>query len=124
MQVGQASTVLAGITSAQRTGSGNLGRGTGGSRGILERGEKALHGLGGQVLVVVIVDLDHGGVDASAEALDLNVGEKTVLGGVARGNAEVLVDCLHDGVTAAATELAGSLKEKTQISNRPGKFGR
>lgn len=105
-EVSQTSAVLAGIAAAERAGRG--GRGTG-SGGFLECGEEGLDGLWGQVLVVVVVDLDHGGVDAGAQALDLDVGEEAVLGGVAGGNAEVLVDSLDDGVGAAAAELAGGL---------------
>jgi hypothetical protein len=53
--------------------------------------------------------LDHGGVDTGTKALNLDVGEEAVLGGVAGGNSEVLVDGLDDGVGAAAAELAGGL---------------
>lgn len=63
--------------------------------------------LGGQVLVVVVVDLDHGRVDAGAEALDLEVGEEAVGRRLALLDAEVLLDRLDDGVGAAAAELAG-----------------
>lgn len=66
-------------------------------------------GLGGEILVVVVIDLDHGGVDAGAEALDLEEGEEAVLGGLATLDAQVASDGLDDGVGAAAAELAGSL---------------
>lgn len=111
MQVGETSAVLAGIASAQRARGRNLGGGTGAGsgRGLLQGSEEGLDGLGGQVLVVVVVDLDHRGVDAGAKALDLNVGEEAVLGGVAGGDAEVLVDGLDDGVATAAAKLARGL---------------
>lgn len=113
-KVGQASAVLTGVTAAQRTGGGNLGGGAGASCAgrVLQSSEKGLDGLGGQVLVVVVIDLDHGGVDAGTQALDLDIGEKAVVGGVAGGDSEVLVDGLDDGVGAAAAELAGGLKTK------------
>lgn len=109
-EVGQTGAVLAGAAPAQRAGGGCLG--TGGGR-LLKRGEQGLDGLGGQVLVVVVVDLDHGGVDTGTQALDLDVGEETVLGGVAGGDAEVLVDGLDDSVGAATAELAGGLDRES-----------
>lgn len=105
-EVSQTGAVLAGAASAQRAGFGSLGTGSG---GLLECGEEGLDGLWGQILVIVVVDLDHGGVDAGSQAFDLDVGEEAVLGGVAGGNAEVLVDSLDDGVGAAAAELAWGL---------------
>lgn len=74
-----------------------------------QRGQQALGGLGRQVLVVVVVDLHHGRVDAGAEALDLDEGEEPVRGRVARLDAQALLDRLDDGVGAAAAELAGCL---------------
>lgn len=111
VQVGETSAVLAGIAAAQWAGSRDLGGGTGagGGSGLLQGSEESLDGLGGQVLVVVVVDLDHGGIDAGAQALDLNVGEEAVLSCVAGGDTEVLVDGLDDGITTAATELARGL---------------
>lgn len=105
-EVGQTGAVLAGAASGQWARLGGLGAGGG---GFLERGEESLDRLRGQVLVVVVVDLDHGGVDASTQAFDLDVGEEAVLGGVAGGDTEVLVDGLDDRVGAAAAELAGGL---------------
>lgn len=113
LQVGQTSAVLASVTATQRSGGWDLGAGSGG--GLLECGQKGLNGLGGQVLVVVIVDLDHGGVDTGTQALNLDVGKEPVLSSVAGGDAEVLVDSLDDGVAAAASELAGGL-ERSQSS--------
>ena len=60
----------------------------------------------GEVLVVVVVDLDHGRVDAGAEALDLADGEKLVVGHAADADAKVLLAGRHDLVTAS--EPAGS----------------
>ena len=59
----------------------------------------------GEVLVVVVVDLDHGRVDAGAEALDLADGEELVVGHAADADAKVLLAGRHDLV--AASEPAG-----------------
>lgn len=112
-EAGQTGAVLAGVAAGHWARLGELGAGGG---GFLERGEEGLDRLRGQVLVVVVVDLDHGGVDASTQALDLDVGEEAILGGVARGDAEVLVDGLDDRVGAAAAELAGGLGEETVVN--------
>lgn len=107
-QVGQTGTVLTGIAAAQRAWSRDLSAGSGGR--ILEGCQNGLDGLGGQVFVIVIVDLDHWGVDASSQALDFDECKETVFGGVAGGDSKVLSDSLDDRGTTAATELAGSLK--------------
>ena len=59
----------------------------------------------GKVLVVVVVDLDHGRVDTGAEALDLADGEELVVGHAADADAKVLLAGRHDLV--AASEPAG-----------------
>ena len=59
----------------------------------------------GEGLVVVVVDLDHGRVDAGAEALDLADGEELVVGHAADADAKVLLAGRHDLV--AASEPAG-----------------
>lgn len=74
---------------------------------MLESIEQRLSGLVGQILVEVVVDLDHGGVCASTQALDFGHGEKAVLGGLAMVDAEGVLARLHDGVAVA--EHAGSL---------------
>lgn len=107
-QVGEAGRVLAGVAAGERASLGDL---AGGGAG-LEVLEQLDDRLGGQVLVVVVVDLDHGGVDAGTETLDLDEGEETVSGGLALLDAEVLLDGLDNDVGAAATELAGSLYTK------------
>lgn len=104
--------VLAGIPPRQGTGLGQLLLVDLARRGVdagLERLEQLHRGLGGQVLVVLVVDLDHGRVDAGAQALDFDEGEKAVGGGLALLNAEVGLDGLDDGVGAAAAELARGL---------------
>jgi len=108
LQVGQAGAVLAGVAPAQRARGGDLRDSSGG--GVLKSCQEGLDGLGSQVFVVVIVDLDHGGVDASAQALDFDVCEEAVFSGVAGGNSEVLGDGLDDRGTTAATELAWGLE--------------
>ena len=59
----------------------------------------------GEVLVVVVVDLDHGRVDAGAEALDLANGEELVVSHATDADAKVLLAGRHDLV--AASEPAG-----------------
>ena len=59
----------------------------------------------GEVLVVVVVDLDHGRVDAGAEALDLADGEELVVSHATDADAKVLLAGRHDLV--AASEPAG-----------------
>ena len=59
-----------------------------------------------EIFVVVIIDLDHGRVDASSEALDLADGEELVVGHLAGSNSKVLLACSHDLITA--TQPAGS----------------
>merc|ERR1719474_1504697 len=59
----------------------------------------------GEVLVVVVVDLDHGRVGAGAEALDLADGEELVVSHAADTDAKVLLAGRHDLV--AASEPAG-----------------
>lgn len=111
MQARQPGAVLAALAPAQGAGRGHLddlaALGRGG--GLLEGLEEVDDRLGRQVLVVVVVDLDHGGVDAGAQALDLDEGEEVVLGRVAGGDAQVVGDGLDDLVAAAAAELTGGL---------------
>ena len=105
-QVRQAGAVLARVPPAH---GARLGRLAHVGHALLEGGQQRLHGLGGQVLVVVVVDLHHGGVDAGAQALDLEEGEEAVGRGLALLDAQVLLDGLDDDVAAAAAELAGCL---------------
>ena len=58
-----------------------------------------------EIFVVVIIDLDHGCIDACSEALHLADGEELVVGHLARSDAEVLLARSHDLVTA--TQPAG-----------------
>jgi hypothetical protein len=55
----------------------------------------------GQVFVVVVVDLNHGGVRARAEALDFGHGEKAVLGSLAVVDAQSVFASFHDSVAVA-----------------------
>jgi hypothetical protein len=104
----QASTVLAVFSTAEGTGLGNIDSGRIRSSGLGSEGlEKILDGGGGKVLVVVVVNLDHGGVDAGTEAFDLEDGEETVGGGLALLNAELLLNGLDDNIRATASKLAG-----------------
>lgn len=74
-----------------------------------QRIEKRLGRLGSQVFVVVVVDLDHGGVDAGTQALDLDECEEAVGGGLSLLDPQVFFNGLDDGVAAAAAELAWCL---------------
>ena len=70
-----------------------------------------------EIFVVVIVDLDHGRVNAGSEALDLADGEELVVGHLAGSNSKVLLARSHDLVTA--TQPAGccctNLAKKVEI---------
>jgi len=101
-QVGNAIAVLARLPPAQRSRSWHLVSLAHVRDAFLERRQQRLHRLGRQVLVVVVVDLDHGRVDAGAEALDLDEGEEAVGGGLALLDAQVLLYGLYDGVASAA----------------------
>lgn len=97
------------MTAREGTGGRNLAVTTGGSGGA-QGADKLDGGLGGKVLVVVVVDLNHGGVDAGAEALDLNKCEKAVGSGLALLNTKLLLEGLDNNVGAAAAELARGLQ--------------
>lgn len=105
-----ASTVFAALSLAQRAGGRDLDRFVRRGSGVLERGEEGLGGFGGEVLVVVVVDLDHGGVDTGTETFDFDEGEQAVFGGVAGGNAQVFRNGFEDLGATAATELAWRLR--------------
>lgn len=84
---------------------------------VLERLEQLDRGLGREVLVVLVVDLDHGRVDAGAQAFDFDEGEEAVGGGLALLDAEVGFDGVDDGVGAAAAELAGGLYTSVSLNS-------
>lgn len=71
-------------------------------------------GFGGEVFVVVIVNLHHGRVDACAKAFHFREGEEFVGRGLPGVDAKVVGDGLHDGIGTAATELARSLMKKRE----------
>lgn len=55
------------------------------------------HGVVGEVLVeVLVVDLNHGGVDAGAQALNLLKGEQTISTGLVQFNAIEILNSLDD----------------------------
>lgn len=68
MQIRQPRAVLAALAATEGSRSGHLDGLSGLSSGgrLLEGGKEGDDRLGGQVLVVVVVDLDHGSVDAGA----------------------------------------------------------
>lgn len=108
-QTRQPGAVLARLAAAQRPRLGDFCGLANVGGALLQGRQQRLDRLGRQVLVVVVVDLDHGRVGAGAEALDLDEGEEAVGGGLALLDAQVLRDGLDDGVAAAAAELAGRL---------------
>ena len=82
-------------------------------RSAVLEGLEQLHGsFWGQIFVVLVVDLDHGGVDAGAEALDFDEGEEAVGGCLALLNTELGLDSFDNGVGAAAAELTGCLDKE------------
>lgn len=107
-QVRLSGTVLACLSAAQRPRRGDLDVGAG--AGARLQGLDELSGsLGCEVFVVVVVDLDHGGVDAGSEAFNLDEGEEPVRGGLALLDAQFLLDCLDDDIGAAASKLTRRL---------------
>ena len=119
-QVRESGAVLAGVSAAQGAGGGHLDRLAGfkSTRGFLESGEKSLDGFGGEIFVVVVVDLDHGGIDTGTQAFDLDESEQTILSGVAGSDAQVLGDRLDDLGAAATAELARCLDGRQSIQER------
>jgi hypothetical protein len=106
------SAILAGIPPRQGPSLGHLLLVDLPRRGVdagLERLEQLHRGLGREVLVVLVVDLDHGRVDAGAQTLDFDEGEEAVGGSLALLDAQVGLYGFDDGVGAAAAELAGGL---------------
>ena len=113
----ETSTVFTSVPSSHGPGGRDLSRLLGVCSGVLESSEKSLDGFRGEVLVVVVVDLDHGCVDASTETLDFDEGEKTVFRGVAGSDTQVFRDGIDNLGAAAATELARCLNYPVSHSN-------
>ena len=109
-QICETGTVLARIPSAQRAWLRHLVRLTHVRDALLERRQQRFCGLGRQVLVVVVVDLHHGSIDACAKAFHFDEGKEAIGGSLALLDAELLLDRLDDDVAAAAAELAGCLE--------------
>lgn len=65
--------------------------------------------------------MDHGGVDAGAEALDLDEGEEAVGRRLALLDAEVLLDGFDNDVGSAAAQLAGGLSSVSNLECFCGK---
>lgn len=118
MQIRQASAVLARLSAAERAGRWHLDglSGFGSKSRLLQSLQERDDRLGSQVLVVVVVDLHHGGIDASTKALDLDESEQIVLRRVSRGDAKVVRDGLDNLVATAATELARCLDKGRSVS--------
>lgn len=97
------------MAAGEGTSGRNLAITTGGSGGA-QGADKLDGGLRGKILVVVVVDLNHGSVNAGAEALDLDKCEEAVGRGLALLNAKLLLEGLDNDVGAAAAELTRSLQ--------------
>lgn len=110
LQIRETTTVFAALSLAQRAGSRDLDRLVRRDSRVLKRGEEGLGGFGGEVLVVVVVDLDHGGVDTGTKTFDFDEGKQAVFGGVAGGDTQVFRNGFEDLGATAATELAWCLR--------------
>ena len=110
LQARKPGAVLTALSPGHGAGRRNLDccAGCGGGR-LFQSGQERLDGLGGEILVVVVIDLDHGGVHTGGQALDLDEGEEAVFGGFANADTQVLFDGLDDFPATAAAELAGCL---------------
>lgn len=102
------------MSSAQRSRSGHLDVLASGCGGLLQGREKGLDRLGCEIFVVVVVDLNHGGIDTGTQALDLNESEKAIFCCVSGLDAQVLFDSFEDLGATAATELAGCLINRSR----------
>lgn len=92
MQIRQTSAVLARLSAAERARWWHLDRLAGfcSKSGLLQSLQERDDRLRSQVLIVVVVDLHHGGIDASTKAFDLDKSEQIVLRRVSRGDAKVV----------------------------------
>ncbi|AOW03392.1 uncharacterized protein YALI1_D00766g [Yarrowia lipolytica] len=81
-----------------------LGAGSGHLAGLAVL-QKLDGSLGSEILVVVVVDGHHGGVDTGSETLNLRESEEVVLGGLTGLDVKGVLDSLHD--TVGATQLTG-----------------
>ena len=131
MQIRKASTVFAALSLAQGAGGRDLDRLVRRGSGLLEGGEESLGGFGGEVLIVVIVDLNHGGVDTGTQTFDFDEGEQAVFSGVAGGDTQVFRNGFEDLGATAATELAWCLRplaidnnDQTRQSYRSAKLNK
>lgn len=111
VQIRLAGAVLAGLPAAQGArrrhflrvrGGRRRASGGGAGAGLLQGRQQLLGRLGRQVLVVVVVDLDHGRVDAGAQALHLDEGEQAVGRRLSLLDPQLLFNCRDDLVAAAA----------------------
>jgi len=131
LQIRKASTVFAALSLAQGAGGRDLDRLVRRGSGLLEGGEESLGGFGGEVLIVVIVDLNHGGVDTGTQTFDFDEGEQAVFSGVAGGDTQVFRNGFEDLGATAATELAWCLRplaidnnDQTRQSYRSAKLNK
>mmetsp|Transcript_4355 Transcript_4355/g.9406 ORF Transcript_4355/g.9406 Transcript_4355/m.9406 type:complete len:277 (-) Transcript_4355:95-925(-) len=74
-------------------------------------------GLRGEHFIKVIVDLNHGGVDAGTEALHLKEGKLAVLGGLTVLDTKVIRDGLLDLTSTAGHARGGTAKLNEVLAN-------
>lgn len=87
-QGGKAALGFAGMATGLGTGLERLS--------VLERGEDLDGGLRGQILIVVVVHSQHGGVHTGSSAFDLDQSELSVLGSLTNLDAQILLNRLQN----------------------------
>jgi hypothetical protein len=75
---------------------------------LLHRFHQFDHGFLAQTLVIIVVDLHHGGIGARPQTLDLQEGEVPVIRGLSVFDSQMVLDGLHDFLTAADHAGSGS----------------
>lgn len=68
------------------------------------------YAFGCEILVVIVVDLNHWCIDTCAETFDFDESKKSIFSSVARGDPEMIFDCLDYFIATAASKLAWSLQ--------------
>lgn len=88
-----------------------------GARGDLDTVFEAVEDLDNrlwrQILIVVVIDSDHRGINTGTQALDLAESEKLVWSSLARMDTKMGLDGLHDAVRAA--KLAGGSSARLDV---------
>ena len=74
--------------------------------------------FGGQIFVIVVVDLHHGGVHTRSQALDLDESKRIVLGGLTNLNPKVINNGLKNSSGPTNLTGAGGAKLDKVLSDR------